>query len=235
MKQKKPLSSYVEMLRTMIAILISLIIVFAIILLISSQPLSALGDFIFGPLTSVRRFGNVIEGMTPLMFTGLAVIILFKPGLFNLSMEGAFFIGAVAACAASLGLGLSGKTALIVAMAAAAIAGGFICFIPGIMKVKTGSNELVTSLMLNYTCLYVGLWIITTFFYDPTQNSNYSYKFPEGCALSKIITGTRINSGTIIALVTVLVIWVIVNRTPFGFKANLVGENFNMANYAGIN
>lgn len=93
MKQKKPLSSYVEMLRTMIAILISLIIVFAIILLISSQPLSALGDFIFGPLTSVRRFGNVIEGMTPLMFTGLAVIILFKPGLFNLSMEGAFFIG----------------------------------------------------------------------------------------------------------------------------------------------
>ena len=47
MKQKKPLSSYVEMLRTMIAILISLIIVFAIILLISSQPLSALGDFIF--------------------------------------------------------------------------------------------------------------------------------------------------------------------------------------------
>ena len=172
MKQKKPLSSYVEMLRTMIAILISLIIVFAIILLISSQPLSALGDFIFGPLTSVRRFGNVIEGMTPLMFTGLAVIILFKPGLFNLSMEGAFFIGAVAACAASLGLGLSGKTALIVAMAAAAVAGGFICFIPGIMKVKTGSNELVTSLMLNYTCLYVGLWIITTFFYDPTQNSN---------------------------------------------------------------
>ncbi len=54
--------------------------------------------------------------------------------------------------------------------------------------------------MLNYTCLYVGLWIITTFFYDPTQNSNYSYKFPEGCTLSKIITGTRINSGTIIAL-----------------------------------
>lgn len=162
------------------------------------------------------------------MFTGLAVIILFKTGAFNLSMEGAFFIGAVAACAASLGLGLSGKTALIVAMAAAAVAGGFICFIPGIMKVKTGSNELVTSLMLNYTCLYVGLWIITTFFYDPTQNSNYSYKFPEGCALSKIITGTRINSGTIIALVTVLVIWVTVNRTPFGFKANLVGENLIM-------
>lgn len=235
MKNKKPRSAYVEMLRTMIAILISLAIVFAIILMISSQPLSALGDFIFGPLTSVRRFGNVIEGMTPLMFTGLAVIILFKPGLFNLSMEGAFFMGAVAACAASLGLGLSGKAALIAAIFVAAIAGGIVCFIPGVLKVKTGSNELVTSLMLNYTCLYVGLWIITAFFYDPTQNSNYSYKFPDGATLSRILPGTRINSGTVIALVTVILIWFVVNKTPFGFKANLVGENNHMADYSGIN
>lgn len=235
MKQKKPRSSYVEMLRTMIAILISLVIVFAIILLISSEPLSALKDFVLGPISTVRHVGNVIEGMTPLMFTGLAVIILFKPGLFNLSMEGAFFMGAVAACAASLGLGLSGKAALIVSMVVAAAAGGLVCFIPGILKVKTYSNELVTSLMLNYICLYFGLWIISAFFYDPTQNSNYSFKFPEGCSLSKILTGTRINSGTIIALATVLIVWLIVNKTPFGFKARLVGENHNMADYVGTN
>ena len=102
MKNKKPLSGYIEMFRMMLAIFISLLIVFAIILLISEAPLEALGDFVFGPLTSLRRFGNVIEGMTPLIFTGLAVIILFKPGLFNLSMEGSFFMGMVAACGASL-------------------------------------------------------------------------------------------------------------------------------------
>ncbi len=128
MKQKKPLSSYVEMLRTMIAILISLIIVFAIILLISSQP-SALGDFIFGPLTSVRRFGNVIEGMTPLMFTGLAVIILFKPGL-SICPWKARSLSVPLLPVRLPGTWTFGKTALIVAMAAAAVAGGFICFIP---------------------------------------------------------------------------------------------------------
>lgn len=64
MKQKKPLSSYVEMLRTMIAILISLIIVFAIILLDQQPaPLRSRRLYFSGPLTSVRRFGNVIEGM----------------------------------------------------------------------------------------------------------------------------------------------------------------------------
>lgn len=234
MKNKKTLSSYVEMLRTMAAIFCSLLIVFAIILLISEQPLAALGDFVFGPLTSVRRFGNVIEGMTPLMFTGLAVIILFKPGLFNLAMEGAFFIGAVAACAGALSFGLPGRLNLAAAMAFAALAGGAVCFIPGVLKVKCNANELVTSLMLNYICLYFGLWIITTFFYDPTQNSNYSYKFPELTGLPRIIGGTRINWGTIVAIATVAVIWVLMNKTSFGFKANLVGENKNMADYSGI-
>lgn len=234
MKTKKPLSGYIEMLRMMLAILISLIIVFAIILLISEEPLSALKDFIFGPLTSLRRFGNVIEGMTPLMFTGLAVIVLFKPGLFNLAMEGAFFIGMVAACGVSITVGVPGKLTLVIAMVAGAVAGGIVCFIPGVLKVKAHANELVTSLMINYICLYFGLWIINGFFYDPTQNSSYSYKFPEGCVLEKIIPGTRINQGTILALITVFVIWLLLKKTSFGFKASLVGENCNMADYCGM-
>lgn len=234
MKHKKPLSSYVEMLRTMAAILCSLLIVFAIILLISEQPLSALGDFVIGPLTSVRRFGNVIEAMTPLMFTGLAVIVLFKPGLFNLAMEGAFFAGAVAACAAALALPLPGRLNLAAALLAAALAGGLVCLIPGLLKVKCGADELVTSLMLNYICLYVGLWVITSFFYDPTQNSNYSYKFAETMLLPHLFSRTRINWGTILAFVTVALVWILMNKTSFGFKANLVGENKNMADYTGI-
>ena len=80
----------VEILRTMVAILCSLLMVFAIILLVSDQPFSALKDFLIGPLTSVRRMGNVIEAMTPLIFTGLSVTMLYRAGLFNLSMEGAF-------------------------------------------------------------------------------------------------------------------------------------------------
>lgn len=234
MKTKKPLSGYIEMLRMMMAIFISLLIVFAIILLISNEPLSALKDFVIGPFTSLRRFGNVIEGMTPLIFTGLAVIILFKPGLYNLAMEGAFFMGMVAACAASLTFGLPGKLNLVAAMIAAAAAGAVVCFIPGVLKVKTTANELVTSLMMNYICLYVGLWVINSFFYDPTQNSSYSYKFPEGTVLDKIVEGTRINQGTILALITVVIIWLLLTKTPFGFKANLVGENNNMADYCGI-
>lgn len=237
MKTKKirTYSSYVEVLRMAVAILCSLLIVFAIILMTSEQPWEALRYFVIGPLTSLRRFGNVIEAMTPLMFTGLAVIVLFRPGLFNLAMEGAFFMGAVAACAGALIVNLPPVLNLLFAMLCAMAAGGLTCAIPGVLKAKCNANELVTSLMLNYICLYLGLYVITTFFYDPTQNSNYSYKFADSMVLPKILDGTRINLGTIIALVTVAVIWVLLTKTSFGFKTKLVGQNHNMADYSGIN
>lgn len=232
--KKKPLSSYIEMLRTMLAIFISLLIVFGIILMVSKEPLSALRDFVFGPLTSIRRFGNVIEAMIPLVFTGMAVILLFRPGLFNLSMEGAFFLGATAACASALTMKVPGVWGLVVAMAAAGLTGALTTLIPGALQVKAHANVLVTSLMLNYICLYFGSWLITEFLYDPTQNVNYSYKFPENIRLPILIPGTRVSAGLLLALVTVLLVWFFMNKSSFGFKATLVGQNKSMANYVGI-
>ncbi|MEY8321383.1 ABC transporter permease [Lachnospiraceae bacterium 46-61] len=231
---KKNAMTIVEILRTMVAIFCSLLMVFAIILLVSDQPVSALGDFLIGPLTSVRRMGNVIEAMTPLIFTGLSVTMLYRAGLFNLAMEGAFFIGAVAATAGALLFDLPPVINLVVAMAFAMVAGGIVTFIPAILKVKCHANELVTSLMLNYVCLYLGLYIITAFFYDPQMNSNYSYMFADSMVLPKLFSKTRINTGTIIALVTVFVVWLILNKTSFGYKVTLVGKNDNMAKYSGI-
>ncbi len=234
-KKVRTWSSYVEALRMAVAILLSLAIVFVIILLTSKMPLQCIHDFVLGPLTSLRRFGNVIESMTPLMFTGLAVIVLFRPGLFNLSMEGAFFMGAVAACGSALTFDLPPVVNLIVALAAAAVAGALICFIPGVLQAKCHANELVTSLMLNYICKFVGLFIITSYFYDPTQNSNYSFKFPKSILLPGILPGTRVNLGTIFALAAVVIVWILLSKTAFGYKTRLVGQNHHMASYSGIN
>ena len=89
--------AWVEALRTAVAIGIALLIVFVIVLCVSSEPLNAIFNFLFGPLTTVRRMGNVVEEMIPIMFTGLSIVILYRTGLFNLSAEGGFFLGAVVA------------------------------------------------------------------------------------------------------------------------------------------
>ena len=114
------------------------------------------------------------------------------------------------------------------------VAGGIVTLIPAVLKVKCHANELVTSLMLNYVCLYLGLYIITAFFYDPQMNSNYSYMFADSMVLPKLFPKTRINTGTIVALVMVGVVWLILNKTSFGYKVTLVGKNETMAKYSGI-
>ncbi|WP_432662406.1 ABC transporter permease [Wukongibacter baidiensis] len=223
-----------EMLRVFVAIFGSMIIVFIVIFFISDQPLEAINDFIFGPFTSVRRMGNIIEAMVPITFTGLAVVMLYRAGLFNLSMEGAFFIGSVAATASALTFNLPAGLNLIVAMICAMLAGGLTCLIPGLLKVKCNANELVTSLMLNYVMLFLGLFIITEYFYDPKMNSTYSYMFDKSMFLPRIIKGTRINIGIFIAIFAVAVLWLILNKTSFGYKVTLVGKNGEMANYSGL-
>ena len=180
MKPKKNQSrlGMVEGMRTCVAVGFSLLLVCIVVFAISASPAEALFDFLAGPMTSPRRMGNVVEACVPLMFTGLSVILLQRTGLFNLAMEGAFFIGAVAAAATALSLPLPDTLNLIVSLGAACAAGAVVCAIPAFLKVKCNANVLVTSLMLNYVCLYFGMWIIVDFFADPSMSANYSYPFP---------------------------------------------------------
>lgn len=224
-----------QILKTVLAIGMALLIVFAIIFLVSEQPGYAIFSMLIGPFTSLRRLGNVIESMTPLIFTGLSVTMLYRAGLFNLSMEGGFFIASVAATASAVLLNLPPVINLLAALLAGAVAGGISSLIPGVLKVKCKASELVTSLMLNYVLLYFGLYIVVNFLRDPSMNANYSYAFPENMLLSKLVPGTRINTGTIIALLSAVVIYILFNYTALGYKITLIGKNARLAKAAGIN
>ena len=94
MKLKKP---GFDLIRTLIAIAIALVLAFVIILCTSREPLEAFRYFALGPLTNVRRMGNVVEAMLPLLFTGLAVCLIARTKVFNLASEGAFFLGGAVA------------------------------------------------------------------------------------------------------------------------------------------
>ncbi len=222
------------LLKTALALLIALASACVIIFWASAAPLDALYSLFIGPFTSLRRFGNIIEAMTPLIFTGLAVILLYRAGLFNLSMEGGFFIASVVATASALLLPLPPVINIIAAVLLAALAGGVASLIPGILKVQCKAPELVTSLMLNYVLLYLGLYIIINHLSDPSMNANYSYPFPENMALPRILDGTRVNAGSIVALLAVGLVYVFLNKTVFGYNVTLVGQNRRLAHASGI-
>lgn len=224
----------VEFIRMLFAILISLTLVFAIIFLVSSNPIGAIKSFVLGPIKSIRRIGNVIELMIPLSMSGLAIIFLFKTGLFNLSAEGAIFSGSAVSAIVALTLDFPPIIVLILSILAGGLIGALITFIPGFLKIKTGASEIVTSLMLNFVCLHISLYFIQEFFLDKTINSSYTYKFREGISLGNIIPGTRIHFGLVIVLIFILLSYFLLKKTTFGVKADLVGSNANMSKYSGI-
>lgn len=91
-----------ELIRTLVSVMIAIVIAFTIILLISDQPLEALRTFILGPISSTRYIGNIVEMAIPLMFSGLAMCVVFQASLFNLGGEGIFFMSAVVSSAVAI-------------------------------------------------------------------------------------------------------------------------------------
>lgn len=224
----------INILRTTLAILIALGISFGIILIVSEEPVTAIIKLITGPLQKSRYFGNVIEAMIPLIFTGVGVSIMFSANQINLAGEGAFHIGGLLATVVATRLLLPVGIHPIVAILIGGIAGALITFIPAIMKVKTTANELVSSLMINYLVLYLSNFILIKILRDPSTGSG-SFPIPSSANLSVLFSGTRIHTGLIIALLFVAIGYIFLYKTKIGYELRITGENEEFAKYSGIN
>jgi len=223
-----------EVVRTALAILIALVIALITILLVSKEPGTALSTFLFGPVSSLRHFGNVLEMMIPLIFTGLAISLMFSAAQFNLGAEGAFFMGGVAASFIAVNWTLPLVIHPIVSILVGGLAGAVICGIPALLKTRWNASELVSSLMFNYLALFLGLYLINYFLRDANAGAMVSYKFAPTSRLIKLIPKTRVHFGLIIAVVMVVICYFYMYRTRWGYRTRLTGLNDSFARYSGI-
>jgi simple sugar transport system permease protein len=200
-----------------------------------AQPGAAIAEFLFGPFSDLRHMGNIVETATPLMFTGLAVSLMFRAGMFNLGAEGAFFLGGVAASFAVLRLPLPGWSLAAAGIAFGALCGSLVCLVPGYLRVRFGASELVSSLMLNYAALYLGLYVVNYVIRDPQAGAMESFRFPLDARLPRLLAGTHINFGLPLALLACGLggVWLFLTR--WGFQARVVGANAGFARHMGMN
>lgn len=224
-----------EMLRTAIAMGISILFLLVIVLIVSKEPLNALYYLFIAPFESLRNFGNIIEIMIPLMFTGIAVSLIFSSNSLNLAVEGAFYIGGVLAMVFSLLFQINPLIQLVIIMICAGLGGLIVTGIPGYLKLRTDSSELVSSLMLNYVVLYIGLYIFKYLFRDYTIIGIASWPLPEELLLPRIVNGTRIHAGIFIAIIIVILAYIFLKRTKWGMRIIMTGNNEEFAKYSGIN
>jgi general nucleoside transport system permease protein len=178
---------------------------------------------------------------TPLILTGLAVAFAFRCGLFNIGGQGQYLVGTYAAV--YIGSSLAGSPRLfhiLVAIAVAALAGAVWAGIAGLLKATVGANEVITTIMLNYTAIYVGQYLFGLG--GPLQN-DAQRSVPVS---NDVLIGARLpvfwgdpelqglHVGLFIALAALVVFWVVLNRSTIGYEVRAVGLNPEAARYGGM-
>ena len=214
-----------------IAIAISVAIIFAI----SEEPVTAIYNLFLGPLQSKRHFFNVFASSVPLIFTGLALGLVFKSGNFSMIADACLYTGGVVTAAMAIKLNLPAGVHPIVIMVTAAIVGGIIGSIPALLKVFFHTNELVTSLMLNDVFFYLGIYTVTKYLADREAGTFASLKYQSTASLGTLIEKTDFHVGYLIAIGVVILLFILVFKTKFGYEIRISGSNPQFAKYSGIN
>jgi len=208
------------------------------------------GNLTFG--FNGTNLGNVLFRATPLILTGLSVAVAFKTGLFNIGAPGQYLMGTAATFIVALSIPTTIIPAWIVwilAFTAGFLAGALWGVIPGVFKAFLNVHEVITCIMTNW----IAANIVTSLFDNnkgifkhlldpsPTKNLAYLYKTTEnGVVTSKmgldvLFPGSQVNGGIIIAIVIAIIVYIILNKTTFGYELKACGSNRHAAKYAGIN
>ncbi len=185
---------------------------------------------------------NSLIAATPLAFTGLAAAVAFRMKLFNIGAEGQLYFGAIGASGAAILLAGQSTPVLIVAMiVGGAVLGAAWGAIPGLLRAFLRTNEIITSLMLNYVAALVLNYLIFDSLSYWRDTSATGLVFPQGKALVDAATWpvTTIGSvaipfGFLVAIAVAFVVWVLYTRTRFGFEAQVIGDSPRAARYAGM-
>ena len=220
-----------------VAILAGLLVSGLMLLMLHINPVEVFTYSVTTMLTDKYTTGEVFLKATPLIFTALAFAFTFKANLFNIGAQGQFYMGAVAAIA--LSLKLDGKVPtlvlLVIVCLATALAGGLIGALIGFLKAHYKANEFLVSMMSTYVALNVMNYLLRTFLKESKGEYPQTDAITRAAWLPTIVKGTRLHAGFVLAVLVAIGIWILLYKTPLGYRIRAVGSNDSAARMSGIN
>jgi len=192
-------------------------------------------------ILAAQNLQQTLIRTTPLILVGVAVAYAFRAGMFNIGGQGQYLVGSfVAVWAGSSFDGLPAVVHVAVAMALAAVAGGLWAGIAGVLKARLGVNEVISTIMLNYTAIWIGVYLfqLSGPLHSDTQPSvPISNEILDSARLPVFWGDAELQGlhvGIFVALVVLGLFWVLVNRSVAGYEVRAVGFNPDAAESAGI-
>ena len=207
------------------------------------------GPFASGNAGSILfNLGDMLLETAPLMMTGLSVAIAFKTGLFNIGAPGQYLMGAMSSLLVALSIPTNEHNAFFVwllALIAGVLSGMLWGAIPGFFKAVFNVNEVIVCIMTNWIAANTVSWIFsitgeryvniaetkTKFIRTTASNGVSTAKF----GLDKLFPGSNIDISIFIVILVAVVMYIMINKTTFGYELKACGYNKNAARYAGMN
>lgn len=184
----------------------------------------------------IRPLTETMVWATPLLFAGLGLGIGFRAGMFNIGAQGQVLMGAGVAAIIGFKATLPGALLLIAALLASLLIGGLWAGIAGYLKAKTGANEVIVTIMLNWIATWLAAYLLTTQFLRQGSSRPITPPVADNAMLPALLPDPfRLHLGFILALLAALGVWWLMERSTLGFKFRAVGANPDAARTAGIN
>ena len=216
----------------------------ALLLLVTGQnPISVYQRILERAFLDTGSLSGTLIAATPLLFTGLCAAVAFRVGFFNIGGEGQFYIGAIFSSGIALALGRDAQVwiAIPAMIIAGALGGALWAAIPGVLRAYLRTNEIITSLMLNYIAGVIAVYLIfeSSSFWRDLEGTGKM--FPKGKVIPEVAFWPEYGMGSLVVpfgfvlgIATAAWIAVLQRRTRFGYEIRVVGGAPTTARYAGM-
>ena len=235
-------SAFQTIIASLLCIVIGLIIGYVVLLIINPKGagdaiVAIIKNFMFYPseVARMKYFGTTLVKASTLLMCSLSVLFAYKVGLFNIGVAGQYVVGAGAALYFAVALKMPWYVCLIAAVLIAALVGG----LSGLLKAYFNVNEVISSIMLNWIGLYSVNLILSSV---KEKTSPYTVAIGEvneggllpNLGLDTIFKNEFVTIGLIIAVLSAIIIWILLEKTKLGFELKATGLNKNAAKYCGM-
>ena len=219
-----------------LALVLTVVLGVILFIALGKDPVRALQMFFWEPIKSGYALGELMVKATPLLLIALGLAVCFRSNVWNIGAEGQFVIGAV--CASGMAL-LAGKETgrwIVVAVILAGVLGGMLwAGLTALLRDRFNASEILVSLML----VYVADMVLSYLVYGPWKDPA-GYNFPQTktfeavTQIPRLMTGSRVSVGILLALLCVAAVWVFLFRTRLGFAQQVGGLAPAASRYAGF-
>ena len=220
----------------LLALVVTVILGSMLFAALGKDPVQGLRIFFWEPISSGYRVGELLVKATPLLIIALGLAVCFRSNVWNIGAEGQFVIGAVVAGGVALLAGKDTSRLIVIAILLAGVLGGMAwAAITGLLRDRFNANEILVSLMLVYVATLTLNYLVFGPWKDP-QGYNFpqTKTFEAVTQVPRLMQGSRVNVGVLLALAGVASLWIFLFRTRAGFAQQVGGLAPAAARYAGF-